>query len=136
MSISDQFEDRVDEVLSLRDVSRQYKHPSYWTWLRLVHAGELPTVHLPSTTSKSGRHGRILVRRSDVERLLRQYRETADMRLDRRPAPKADGDETAAPARLSQLAETNAKKTKESTRGQIGRSGASAQSRRLSPKTV
>ena len=68
----------VDEVLSLRDVSRLYKRPSYWTWLRLVHAGDLPSVQLPSTTSKSGRHGRILVRRSDVERLLTQCRETAD----------------------------------------------------------
>ena len=68
----------VDEVLSLRDVSRMYKRPSYWSWLRMVHAGDLPSVNLPSSTSKKGRHGRILVRKSDVERLLDQCREVAD----------------------------------------------------------
>ena len=68
----------VDELMTLRDVSRAYKRPSYWTWLRMTQSGDLPTVRLPSSASKKGRLGRILVRRSDVERLLDQCREGAD----------------------------------------------------------
>ena len=64
----------VDELVSLRDVAAEYKRPSYWSWLRMAHAGELPVVRLPSAASKSGRHGQILVRRSDVESLINRSR--------------------------------------------------------------
>ena len=78
MTITNASNTYVDDLLTIRDVVGEYKRPSYWTWLRMVQSGDLPTVRLPSSASKSGRLGRVLVRRSDVERLLTQCREAGD----------------------------------------------------------
>ena len=69
---------RTDDLLTIRQIVGEYRNPSYWTWRRMVQSGDLPTVRLPSSASKKGRLGRILVRRSEVERILDQCREVAD----------------------------------------------------------